>query len=752
MCRTFCRSAFSYFHHRCECHFSFSLGWIGNYVANRVSAEDDKYALIRQLAVAIAAIGGTSFRRANLTNANFSYATLKNTDFTQSNITRTLWHKSSMLDWAIPGATILNNPKIRDLLVSRNGKDKSYEQANLRGANLSDADLCGANLRNADLTDATLEAANLDRANLTQVQAIGANFSNAQMTGVCGLGSWNIDSTTNLEWADSRWIYLLEDPKPGTDDRERRPHNVEFEFAPGEFTKFFQEVTNTVDLIFRQGLDATAFNQSFVQVQVQNEGTELELQAIENKGDGVVVVKVNVPVDADKAKIHQELMQAYDEKLAALDAKYQAQFDRYQAQFDSQTAQIETQTSIIERIKQQNADKLALIQKLTAQKPDKLAILTIENSTETQSATIRVEIWSDDDHFLPKKFTGELPPAAEVVALYRQWQSQYNAQLPSGPKRSNPADNCSNSYRIKYNENQTTNFSIDSLRTSAQQFETSLNAWLKSDSFRIIEDKLRQNFDPNDEVRVVIQTQNDLLWRIPWHCWEFFQDYPKAEVALSGPNNDRKVKVAARNRLRILVILGDSQGIDVNADRQIIASLPAAEIVILEQPTKEECDRTLGDEKGWDILFFSGHSYSKADCSTGVIQLNEKEQLTIEELRDVLSSAIARNLHLAIFNSCDGLGLARQLADLHLPQTIVMREPMPDRAAQKFLKDFLSYYSSGKSLYVSVREARKKLQKLEPDFPNASWLPVIWQNQAERPRNLVSAIDSESRSFYTNLM
>lgn len=686
-----------------------ALVGLGTYAASRVLAEDDRYTLIRQLAVAFTGIGGTSFRRTNLTNANFSYATLKNTDFTQSNISRTLWYKSSMLDWAIVGETILNNPKVRELLVTRNGREKSYEQANLWGANLSDADLYSANLRNADLTDATLESANLEQANLTQIQAIGADFSKAQMTGVCGLGSWNIDSTTNLEWADSQWIYLLEDCKPGTDDRERRPHNGEF--APGEFTKFFQEVTNTVDLIFRQGLDFTAFNQSFVQV--QNEGTELELQAIEKKGDGVVVVKVSVPVDADKAKIHQELMQAYDEKLAALDAKYQAKFDR---------------------LEQQNADSLALVKKLTAKQPDRLAIITIENSGETRSLAVTVNMWPDDDPF-PKNFQGELPPVAEVVALYREWQSQYNSQLPVRANRSQPAGNWSNSYRIKFNTNQATNFSIKSLIDSAEEFKISLNAWLKSDSFRIVEDKLRENFRTEDEVRIVIQTQNDLLWRIPWHCWNFFNDYEKAEVALSGPNSDRIVKTAARNQLRILAILGDSQGIDVYADKEIIKSLPTAEIVTLEQPTRAECDRYLGDERGWDILCFSGHSYSKADSSTGVIQINENEMLTIEELKDVLLSAIARNLHLAIFNSCDGLGLARQLADLHLPQTIVMREPLPDRAAQEFLKEFLSYYSNGKSLYVSVREARKKLQSLEENFPNASWLPVIWQNQAERPRN-----------------
>ncbi|MGL5065112.1 MAG: pentapeptide repeat-containing protein, partial [Microcoleus sp.] len=719
-----------------------ALAWVGLgiYVASRVLAADDKYTLIRQLAVAIAGIGGTSFRRANLTNANFSYATLKNTDFTQSNITRTLWHKSLMLDWAIPGETILNNPAVRDLLVTRNGREKSYEQANLRGANLSDADLFGINLRNADLTDATLQAANLEQANLTQVQAIGADFSNARMTGVCGLGSWNIDSTTNLEWADSRWIYLLEDAKPETDDRERRPHNGEF--APDEFTKFFQEVTNTVDLIFRQGLDATAFNQSFTQVQVQNEGTELLIQAIENKGDGVVVVKVSVPETADKAKIDRDFKQAYDEKLAALDAKYRSELN--------------SQTAIIKRIEQQNADNLTLLKKLTAKKPDRLVVITIENAPENRSLTVRVNIWSDDGYYLPINFKRHLPSPKEILAFYRQWQTQYKSRVTSQTNRgyshakqdidtspsmaemhshTNSKKECSttlvpplskgglggvkeycplakkshhtrfklnaiqwqslvnyarkycksipafftdrplssetatpNYYRIKINKNQTTNFSVKDLKTSAEQLESSLNTWLKSASFHEIEGILRQNFHPQDEMRIAIQTEDDFLWRLPWNCWDFLAEYRKAEIAFSGPNNDRIVKNRARNQLRILAIFGDSTGLDLNADKEALKNLPA-QVEFLEQPSREKFDRYLGDARGWDILCFSGHSYSEADSSKGFIHINSQDKLTIEELKEVFSGAISRNLQLAIFNSCDGLGLARQLADLYLPQT-----------------------------------------------------------------------------------
>jgi CHAT domain len=73
------------------------------------------------------------------------------------------------------------------------------------------------------------------------------------------------------------------------------------------------------------------------------------------------------------------------------------------------------------------------------------------------------------------------------------------------------------------------------------------------------------------------------------------------------------------------------------------------------------------------------------------------------------------------------------LANLHIPQMIIMRERIADRVAQEFLKNFLTEFSTGKPLYQSVREARLRLQGLEDEFPYASWLPVICQNPAEIP-------------------
>ncbi len=278
--------------------------------------EDEKFALVRRIAIAFAAIGGTSFRSADLTEANFAQAILKSTDLRKASVTLTCWSQTQKLDRARVGGTILLEPTVRDLLVTSQGKGKAYIGRNLKGANLSNADLSDADLTEADISGATLQGANLERANLTKTQALNANFDQARLTGAC-LEAWNIDSTTQLDGALCDYVYLL------NNQRERRPSSGNF--APGEFTKLFQEVLSTVDLIFRNGIDWKAFTYSFNKLILNNEGVELSIQSIENKGDGVVVVKVNTPPDANKAQLHQDFNQTYDTALKALEARYQAE-------------------------------------------------------------------------------------------------------------------------------------------------------------------------------------------------------------------------------------------------------------------------------------------------------------------------------------------------------------------------------------------------------------------------------------------
>ncbi|MBD2526534.1 pentapeptide repeat-containing protein [Nostoc sp. FACHB-133] len=361
------------------CFWNLILVLLGSYIGCRALAENRKPNLIFSVAIAFAATGGTSFRNADLTDTNFTGAILRNTDFRKANLTRTRFYEAKKLDFARVDHPILANRGVLNLLVTGNGRGKFYAGANLKGANLIGADLKEANLKNADITEATFQGACLDWANLTLAQAVGTNFTSAQMTGAC-LEAWNIESTTKLDNVDCRFIYLLENPKPETDDRERRPSGGNFQ--PGEFTKLFQEVLNTVDLIFRNGIDWKAFVNAFQKVQDQNEDTELALQSIENKGDGVVVVKVGVTDGADKEKIHSDFTQNYQLALQAVEEKYKAQL------------QAKDNEIIIYR---QQSGEMAEIVKLLANKPINVQVdnkVENKNMTNSNDASRTIEIGS----------------------------------------------------------------------------------------------------------------------------------------------------------------------------------------------------------------------------------------------------------------------------------------------------------------------------------------------------------------------
>jgi len=107
------------------------------YASQRAFLDDNKFSWIRQLSFAAASNGGTSFRLADLTDADFSQATLKNTDFRSSILTRTDFAETNGLSQARLANTILHDPKIQQLVVTKNGQGKSFDNLNLEGINFT---------------------------------------------------------------------------------------------------------------------------------------------------------------------------------------------------------------------------------------------------------------------------------------------------------------------------------------------------------------------------------------------------------------------------------------------------------------------------------------------------------------------------------------------------------------------------------------------------------------------------------------
>jgi WD40 repeat protein len=345
---------------------------------------------------------------------------------------------------------------------------------------------------------------------------------------------------------------------------------------------------------------------------------------------------------------------------------------------------------------------------------------------------VTAQLWTAA-HPHPEQFIGGLPPAPELVELYRNWQLIYRSLCDRKQLRS--ASLVEDDDELEIEEGSITNVSVIGFDDICQKLQDSLSDWLSSEAFFNIERQLRSALRTTDEIRVIIETNDEFLRRLPWHRCSFFRDYPKAEIALSRPEYKRRessqLKVQ-KNQVRVLAVLGNSQGIDLAAETKFLQSLSDSEIVFLVNPTRAEFNTQLWNDAGWDILFFAGHSQTEGE--TGRIYINENptnNSLTIEQLEEALKAAIDKGLKLAILNSCDGLGLASALEKLHIPTVIVMREPVPNRVAQNFFQHFLEAFALRRlSLYLSVQEARRKLQGLEDEFPGASWLPIICQNPA----------------------
>lgn len=342
----------------------------------------------------------------------------------------------------------------------------------------------------------------------------------------------------------------------------------------------------------------------------------------------------------------------------------------------------------------------------------------------TGFASVTAQLWENEQP--PIQFVGSLPPWPQLATQYERWQQLYEAIYGSQSRwRRAAAD-------FEFETAPLTHVSRQEFATLCTALQTELNQWLDVSTFAPIERRLRTHLSAHAAIQVMLTAHNKSVLRFPWRLWQLFEDYPQAELSLSLPDYRRALKQAQSNptgAVRILAVLGNDNDIDVETDRQILSQLPGAEVTLLTQPTLGELQHQLWEFK-WDILFFAGHSTSHGQ---GYLQVNSTESLTIEQLKYALGRTIHNGLQLAILNSCDGLGLAWALADLHLPQAIVMREPVPDAIAHQFLKGFLASFASGQSLYSAVREAREKLHGLSELGVCAAWLPVIVQNPAEVP-------------------
>ncbi|KPQ36654.1 MAG: putative transmembrane sensor domain [Phormidesmis priestleyi Ana] len=315
----------------------------------------------------------------------------------------------------------------------------------------------------------------------------------------------------------------------------------------------------------------------------------------------------------------------------------------------------------------------------------------------------------------PIRFTGQLPAAPDLAQTQRWWQQLYAARNQDQALRIHVIDGAG----LRYSEND--------FHQCCDRLVSQFNDWLNTPEFLSIDRRLRTELERADNVQIILETTDAQMRKLPWHLWQLLSDYTHAELTFCALDwRPMLLRSNSSAQARILAVFGNHHGLDLDVDLAVLESLENTHVSVLKSPPLSHLHETLWQPQGWDIFFFAGHSQTEGD--TGVINLNTQERLTIAQIKHALSKAIANGLKIAIFNSCDGLGLAQQLSDLQIPYVVVMREPVPDAVAQQFLSYLLTAFAEGLPFHLAMREARQRLSGLENDIPCASWLPIIWQN------------------------
>ncbi|MEM1395213.1 MAG: pentapeptide repeat-containing protein [Cyanobacteria bacterium P01_H01_bin.150] len=284
--------------------------FVSVYIAWQVIKSDEKHTLVRNIAVAFAAIGGTSFRGADLTDANFIATRLKSTDFRNAKLICTCFQNTKLLDRVRPGNSYLKHPEIRQLILTGQAQDKNFDRFILRGINLKGALLTDTSFNHTDLSRACLEDADLSRAKLVKTQLDYTDFTGATLTGAY-IQNWNITHDTNFRGVKCEYVYMRLPTKENPNPLRKPDNNAEL-FADGEFGDFIQPIFDTLDLYHNQGVDPRAIAISFKELAENNPDAELEIVAMEKRGDDKFLLRAKAAPDVDKSELSAEYFETYN--------------------------------------------------------------------------------------------------------------------------------------------------------------------------------------------------------------------------------------------------------------------------------------------------------------------------------------------------------------------------------------------------------------------------------------------------------
>lgn len=231
------------------------------------------------------------------------------------------------------------------------------------------------------------------------------------------------------------------------------------------------------------------------------------------------------------------------------------------------------------------------------------------------------------------------------------------------------------------------------------------------------------------------------LARLPWETWEIGTHLGvkgKIQIARSPANISNDPVHPIHRKPRILAILGDDTGLDLEQDTKELESLFGKDVIEFVgwkqgeteiEPLKQRIVRAIAAENGWDILFFAGHSNEKKGLG-GELRIAPNTSIFISEIESAIKTAKERGLKFAIFNSCSGIDIAQSLIDLGLNQVAIFREPIHNKVAQEFIKQFLYSLAEHKDVHQAMLDSCQFLKQQEKrlHYPSAYLIPSLFRH------------------------
>ncbi|MBS0299767.1 MAG: pentapeptide repeat-containing protein [Proteobacteria bacterium] len=287
------------------------LSWYLN--RHTLLSEEPMLALLRRYVLAWRCWGGTQFSGAILAHTDFSEADLTAARFVAAHFRQPDFTGAKNLHLAWTDNSPLQHKSVRLLLTDKKLESRDFSHLHLRGLSFRGLNLSQCNFYHTDLSEADFSGCDLTNANFSEAMVYGASFNHAKMTGAI-IDNWGMDKQTQFDDVVCEVVYTQRDRS------ERNPPNGTFK--PGEFSKLYQEIANTVDFIAHSPDELQALLRAIDHIKQQ--GGDIVIQSLERKNESVVV-RTQSTDSIDKSAIYAEVKEQTAKEMNLLQQKHKQQ-------------------------------------------------------------------------------------------------------------------------------------------------------------------------------------------------------------------------------------------------------------------------------------------------------------------------------------------------------------------------------------------------------------------------------------------